>query len=323
MSLDLANRVDLSICLVSWNTRNLLLDCLNSIFKNSDDLKLEVFVIDNNSFDGSAKMVEQMFPIVRLIANQKNNGFAVANNQGIELAKGRHLLLLNPDTIVLPGALQKMIHFLDDTPNAGAVAAKLYNTDGTLQYSVRRFPTLLTPFTENSILLDSPIISHFTRKSRMYEWDHNSLREVEQPAGAAFMIKRPVIETLGTLDYHYHMFFEDVDLCYRIRRNGWKIYYLPEAGIIHHGGQSVKQRSNIGEEFYKSLIKYFKSHYGSRGEARVRASMIIGSVAFIAYSLFRFFVKPAQAFQIAKSAIHILRCGFQSSLPDDAILQSK
>lgn len=304
--------LDLSICLVNWNTKDMLRDCINSILATTVDLKYEIFVIDNASSDGSVEMMQQEFPDIFLRSNEVNAGFSSANNQGIELARGRNILLLNPDTIVLNGALKKLSDFLDNTPTAGAVAPRLLNTDGTLQYSIRKFPTLLTPFTENTILMRTPLMKSYAFESRLGSWGHKNLREVEQPAGAAFMLKRPVIETLGLLDSNYHMFFEDVDLCYRIRMNGWQIFYYPDAQIIHHAGQSVKKRHNIGEEFYKSLRRYFRVHYGLKGEIKVRSSMIIGSSVFFLYASFLALYRPAAAFEVAKTAFSVMRCGVKS-----------
>ncbi len=305
------DEIDLSICLVNWNTRRLLYDCIESIQKNRDDLSIEVFVVDNASADHSAEMVRREFPWVQVIENRENVGFARANNQGVALSHGRNVLLLNPDTIVLPGALKVMVEFLDSNPTTGAVAAKLFNSDGSLQYSVRRFPTYLTPFTENSDLFNVGFMRKFAEKSRMMDWPHETIREVEQPAGAAFMIKKVVFETLGDLDNSYHMFFEDVELCYRIWKNGWKIYYLPSARIIHYGGQSVQQRQNVGEEFYRSLIHYFRNHYGPRGELKVRTAMIFGALAYTLYAFGVAFLHLDQANLIARSAFQVFRFGFR------------
>ena len=303
--------LDLSIILVNWNTRDLLKECIKSIIDNHEQLAIEIFVIDNASHDGSARMVKEYFPEVILIENEQNQGFAKANNQGIIQSKGRHILLLNPDTIVLPEALKQMVDFLDTRCEAGAVAAKLFNADKTLQYSIRRFPNILTPFTENPIMLKAPFMLKSAELSRLKNWDHNSIAEVDQPAGAAFMIKRSVIETLGSLDHNYHMFFEDVDICYRIKRNGWRTYYLPDAEIIHYGGRSVMQRYNIGEEFYRSMLMYFRKHHGNYGELKVRLSMIFGSCLYFTYALLKFFVLPREAYSLIKSSISIFRYGFK------------
>ncbi|MBN1552306.1 glycosyltransferase family 2 protein, partial [bacterium] len=204
-----------------------------------------------------------------------------------------------------------MVEFLETHPDTGAVAPKLLNSDGSLQYSIRKFPTVLTPFTENLNLFHVPFIKRYTSISHLMNWDHESICEVDQPAGAAFMLKRSVIETLGVLDNAYHMFFEDVDLCYRIKRNGWKIYYLPDAQIIHYGGQSVKQSVNIGDEFYKSMLKYFRRHHGSWREKKVRIVMILGSVVYLFFAAFTFFKSPRQAYNLAKSAIKVFRYAFR------------
>ncbi|MGB3976912.1 MAG: glycosyltransferase family 2 protein [bacterium] len=301
---------DLSICIVNWNTRDMLRDCLNSIWKHKDDLNIEVFVIDNASSDGSAEMIKTEFSTVTLIENNENKGFAQANNQGIAKATGRYILLLNPDTIILEEALRRMTRFLDENPNAGAVAARLMNTDGSLQFSLRQFPNFLTPFTENTNLATLPGIFWCSQKSRLMRWPHDSVREVEQPAGAALMIKRSCIETLGSLNGSFHMFFEDVDICYRIRNNGWKIYYLPEALIIHHGGQSVKKRTDMGTQFYRSLLKFSRLHRGKGWEFSMRMSMMILATYCFAISLILLPFKPSRAMSIGKSAMNVIRAVF-------------
>jgi len=302
--------IDLSICLVSWNTASLLRDCISSIFHYSNGLRIEIFVIDNASSDNSVDMVSKEFPTVTLVKNSFNVGFARANNQAIEKSRGRHVLLLNPDTLILQGSLQKMVSFLDENSNTGAVAARLLNTDKTLQYSLRKFPDILTPFTENTNLSRIPGIHRFSRKSRLMDWNHDEIREVEQPAGAAFMIKRYVLETLGPLNSCYHMFFEDVDLCFRIRKNGWKIFYLPDAEIIHHGGQSVKKRTDMGIQFYRSLIKYFMQHCGTSGVIKVRFSMVAFSIYCLLFSLLTVYREPSGAVLTAKSSLNVIRAAF-------------
>jgi GT2 family glycosyltransferase len=301
---------DISICLVNWNTRDMLRDCLASIYEQKEHLHIEIFVIDNASDDESARMVKKEFPEVVLIANTDNKGFARANNQGIQRATGRHVFLLNPDTVILPDALTEMVRFLDSNPRAGAVAARLFNTDGTLQYSLRHFPNFLTPFTENTNLAHIPGIHCHSKKSRLMTWSHETVREVEQPAGAALMIKRSCIETLGSLNSCYHMFFEDVDICYRIRENGWKIYYLPDARVVHHGGQSVKKRKDMGLQFYRSLIKFFRIHRGRSWEYYVRVFMVALSLYCMLYSLLLVFRNPKRGLIVGKSAFNVMRSAF-------------
>ena len=305
---------DISICLVSWNTRELLRQCIGSILDTKNELRVEIFVIDNASSDGSADMVETYFPQVKLIRNTENVGFAQANNQGIKQSKGRYVFLLNPDTIVLEGTLKHLSAFLDHQPDAGAVAAKLLNADWTLQYSIRKFPDYLTPFTENPDLYNVPFMRKHAYLSRMRNWDHNDLREVEQPAGAAFMVKRSVIETIGTLNNRYHMFFEDVDLCLRIRKSGWRIYYFPEARIIHFGGQSVKQRHNIGSEFYKSMLLFFYLHHGRWGLQFARVYMVLISIFYLFYAPLRVFNSPGPTFSMTKAALSVARSGMKKPI---------
>jgi len=276
--------LDLSIVIVNWNTRDLLEGCLRSVFDNADGLDVEVFVVDNASTDGSAGMVAREFPDARLIVNAENLGFARANNQAISMSAGRLVMLLNPDTVVLPGALSKLMVFLDDTPDAGAVAPKLYNPDGSLQYSLRRFPGTLTAFTENPVLRDVPIIKGAAECARLAGWEHNVAAPVEQPMGAALMVRSEVIDKVGLLDERYHMFFEDVDWCYQIKRAGWKIYYVPEAGITHYGGQSAAKRADVGDRFYESLMMYYRKNFGLWKVLEARVVMFAVGAVVVALS---------------------------------------
>ncbi len=221
----------LSIVIVSWNTRELLRASLNTVKAELDEPSsllandTEVFLVDNDSKDGSAQMVADDFPWVKLIANKENLGFAKANNQAINICTGRLILLLNPDTEVKPGALKVLADFLDAHPKAGIVAPQLLNTDGSVQRSCRAFPTFNGMLFElmglSKIFPDQPRF----REYKMLDWNHDDEREVDQPEGACLMVKREVIERVGTLDEGFWMLFEEVDWCYRIKQNGWQIWF--------------------------------------------------------------------------------------------------
>ena len=247
--------MDLSIIIVSFNTKELLKECLNSILRageqGSKKVKIEVIVIDNASGDSSAKMVEKDFPKIILIKNKDNLGFAQANNQGIKKTRGKYLLLLNSDTRVKPGPLEKLIQFAQKHPEAGIVGAKLVDPDGSVQPSVYHFPTLWRAIRE-----------YWLGQKGVYEKyspQGKKTVEVEAVTGAAMLIPRKTIEKVGLLDERYFMYFEDLDYCQRVKQAGLKVYYLPEAEIIHHHGQSA---AKVGRQAYQYLSRSSKIYNG-------------------------------------------------------------
>ena len=271
--------VDLSIVIVNYNVKHRLRECLQSIYGNTKKISFEVTVVDNNSSDGSVDMVKSEFPEVKLIENCKNLGFAKATNQGLKENRGRYILLLNPDTIVLPDALDKMVEFLEVNSHAGALGCKLLYPDGSLQRSCRSFPTLITAFFENTGLEKFFPRNKLVAKYRMGYWDYDDIREVDQPMGSALMISRKVFERVGFLDEQFYMFFEEVDWCFRAKKRGWKIYFTPRAEIVHYGSQSARptmpRMMILG---YKSKHRFFRKHYGILSECMVKQMDLLGLI---------------------------------------------
>lgn len=259
--------MDLSIIIVNWKVKDLLEKCLESIFEQTKNISFEVFVVDNNSGDGSVEMAREKFPQIDLTASAENLGFAKGNNLAIKKARGRYVLLLNPDTEILDNTLEKMVKFMDTHPDCGIAGCKLLNPDLSLQPSVRAFPDLASQI---FILLK---IHHLLPHSKaMYKYlvqdfDYEKIQEVDQVMGAFMMIRREVIEKIGLLDENFWIWFEEVDFCKRIKNAGWKILYTPEASVIHHYGQSFKQVMGVKKQkdFNRSLSYYFKKH-GTVGE---------------------------------------------------------
>ena len=273
--------MDLSIIIVSWNTRDLLAQCLDSVVSSqipvdrqdsnltTDDraaslrdclLSTEIFVVDNASSDGSAAMVRQRFPQVRLIENRENVGFARANNQAISRCLGRYVLLLNSDTIVHQESLARMVRFMDSTPNAGIVGALLLRPTGTPQRCFGRFPTIL------SEAVFAFGLNTYWPFSAWLELGHNLATEsrvTDWVLGAAMMVRHKVLEQVGLLDEDYYIFSEEIDLAYRVKRAGWDNHVLATAHITHLGGQSAKQvLGSMIAELFKSKVKYFRKHHG-------------------------------------------------------------
>jgi GT2 family glycosyltransferase len=224
----------LSIVIVSYNTGEYLKRCLTSLYQNSSDLLREVIVVDNASNDGSVEMVEAGFPEVTLIRNASNLGYATAVNQGIRDSSGRHILILNPDIEVLDASVRELWEFMERTPDAGIAAGKLLNPDGSLQMSCRTFYTLPVVLLRRTLLGKIFPNSRLVREHLMLDWDHNSDREVDWVTGACMMVRREAYEGVGGMDERFFLYFEDVDWCYRMKKHGWKVYYVPSSIMKHH-----------------------------------------------------------------------------------------
>ena len=252
----------LSVIVVSWNVSKLLDVSLQTLRKDLAGIDAEVFVVDNASADGSADMVRQKHDWVKLIANDENLGFAKANNQAIKLCSGDYIFLLNPDTEVIAGAVPKLIEFLETHAQAGIVAPQLINSDGSIQRSCRAFPTFTAMLYEllglSKLYPNDPRFGSY----KMLDFEHDETREVDQPEGAALLLRRKVIEEVGVLDEGFFMLFEEVDWCYRIKQSGWQIWFYPEAKVVHHYGQSIKQvKARMILSSHKGLYRFWSKHY--------------------------------------------------------------
>lgn len=300
--------LDLSIIIISYNTSDLLDKCLASIYSRPQLLEFEVIVVDNASADGSAAMVERKYPLVRLVANAANRGYAPANNQGLEICRGRHALLLNSDTEVLADALPALVRYADANPGVGIVGAQLRNTDGTLQPSGNRIPTVLgqvwwsLPFYR--LFGSGPLGNRFFDRNRDYE----QIADVDEVSGAALLVRREVWESVGMLDVEYFFYFEDVDFCVRAKKAGWRVVYLPSAKILHHWGRSSKKP---GMWFYirslKSHFHYMRKVHGRFGELAIRAVTAVRVFFKIVVSLFRYPGSPEEQKQNIRVNVAILR----------------
>lgn len=270
---------DVSIVVVNWNTRDLLRSCLKSIVGETERAKqwtCEVIVADNSSDDGSARMLREEFEWVRLIESGRNLGFAAANNLALSYASGRYTLLLNPDTVLLSGSLSTLLDFMSSNPEAGAVGPMLLNPDGTLQASSYPAPTL---FRELWRLLH---VDRLWRNASypLEDWLSSGPRPVDVIQGACLMLRRQALEQVGQLDPDYFMYTEEVDLCLRLRRAGWKVYWLPSSKVVHHGGQSTKLASqHMFLELYRSKVHYFRKHYGGPAALAYKLILTIAAAA--------------------------------------------
>jgi len=245
---------DLSIIIVSFNTKELLKNCLKSLMTYGQWLMAngEVIVIDNASKDSSSEMVKKEFPKVKLIVNKHNLGFATANDQGIKASKGESVFLLNSDTEVKPGALEKLVEFIQSHSEVGVIGARLLNPDGSIQPSVYHFPTIWRVIKEYWFGLKGS----YEKYVPMFEKEV----EVEAVTGAAMLIPKKTIERIGYLNERYFFYFEDLDYCRRVRRAGFKVFYLPTAEILHHHGQSA---TKAGSKAYQYLVQSSKIYNGT------------------------------------------------------------
>ncbi len=257
--------MDLSIIIVNYNVKEFLQNLLHSIAKASQSISTEVIVVDNASNDGSAEFIKEKFPHVKLIVNEKNLGFSKANNIGIKSASGNYILLINPDTIVSEDSFKKMIKFYEEHSEAGMAGCKILNPDGTLQLACRRsFPGPWTSFckvTGLSTLFPNSRI--FARYNLTY-LNEDQTYEVDAISGSFMMIRREALEKVGGLDEQFFMYGEDLDICYRIQKSGYKVFYVHSAQIIHYKGESTK-RSSIDETkiFYDAMKLFVKKHLSS------------------------------------------------------------
>ena len=256
------HKVDISIVIVNWKVRPLLEKCLDSIIADTADFTTEIFVVDNDSRDGTPEMVMAQFPQVTMITLSSNNGFAKANNIALKQAKGRYLFLLNPDTEVEMGFFKTIISYLDVHSEVGILGPRILNSDHSLQQSIRRFPKLL------SQLLILFKIRNLVPKNKIFrsyfadDFNYNKEQNAEQIMGAAMVITRATFEKLGFLDERFFVWFEEVDYCQRAKKKNIIVRYLPTASIVHHSGTSfAKQRIMRKQMFFNfSLLRYFLKH---------------------------------------------------------------
>jgi GT2 family glycosyltransferase len=298
---------------VNYCTRDLLEDCLNSIAQGGVP-ETDVVVVDNHSSDGSVAMVESKFPGVRVIANKENVGFAKANNQGMKEARGEYILLLNSDTIVLPGAFRAMSEFLSEHPEAGGAACRLLNADGSIQASIGRqagpgITRLVFRLSGLSRLIRRGHTRHFLRRYfgwilgetvRSYLGPYTTSRaamEVESISGACLMLRREAIDAIGVLDENFFMYLEDLDYCARLRKAGWKLYYIPAGEIIHLVGRSSGGRMRqYSIHSYQSLFYFYQKHYSAWTVLTARALVLIAMCIFWIWNLIRGVFSSSQVY---------------------------
>jgi GT2 family glycosyltransferase len=248
--------VRLSVCVVTYQARELLRGCLTSLYQNTES-EFEVVVVDNGSNDGVVELLQREFPEVRLEQNESNLGFTHPMNQALQLAQGCYLMQLNPDTVVLPGALDNLLSFMEAHPEAGICGPKVLNTDHTLQKSCRRGePTPWAVITYFSGLARLFPRSSLFGKYQLSYLDEDQTNLVAGVSGSCMLIRRQVVEQIGYLDERFFAYQEDADYCRRARQAGWLVYYVPESRIIHYGGMGGSR-----VQPYRSIIAWHKSYF--------------------------------------------------------------
>ncbi len=285
--------IDLTIILVSYNTRELLLNCLDGLYHNPGRLALEVFVIDNASRDGSADTVAVAYPQVHLIRNTENRGFARAVNQGLRAGRGKYCLLLNPDAVADGKTLEEMVDFLNAHPEAGAVGPQLLHEDGRLQNSTAPLPTLATELLNKSLLQRL-----FPKRYPGKHVKFSAPVEVESLIGACMMVRKEAVDSVGLLDEGYFFFLEETDWCLRMGKAGWKIFFLPDLRVLHLQGKSASQNLTAARiEFYRSRYRFFTLHRGGTATILLHAGLV---VKMLLDSLGSFFLSTLTGFSNEK-----------------------
>jgi len=273
------NSPTVTIIVVSWNTKAMLQDCLDSVYANLAGLDCEVIVVDNASVDGSPEMVETRFPQAILVRNADNRGFAAANNQGMQMARGSYVLLLNSDTLVLGDVLRKTVEFADAHPQAAVVGCRVLNGDRTLQRTCFMFPSLFNMLLACTYLYKVWARSRLFGREQMMWWDRDDVREVDVVTGCFMMVRREAIAEVGVFDEQFFMYGEETDWCYRFKRAGWKVLFAPAGEIVHYGGGSSSRiRLAMRLQLSASILLFFQKHHGrlSYGLACMMTSLFYG-----------------------------------------------
>ena len=248
--------MDISIVIVNWNTRELLLDCLASLYATVKELRFEVFLVDNASSDGSVEAVRAQYPQVNVIQNEKNLGFAAANNKALRVMQGKYALLLNTDTVLTDGAIAKLFTYLENHGEVGMACGQLLNADGSKQNSIANFPSLLGLLCNETVLR-----LLWPRRFPSKRQEYSAPIEVESCIGACLMVRKAAMEAVGLLDERYFFFMEETDWAFAMLKAGWKSCFVPEARIYHLQGQSAGHNVRARIMFYRARYQYLRKWF--------------------------------------------------------------
>jgi len=280
-----------SIIIVNYNAERFLRGCIESIYTETKDIPFDIWVVDNNSQDNSIAIIKQYYPKVNVIENRTNIGFAKANNMALSKSKTDYFLLLNPDTVVRDNAIEKVVKFMDRNPEVGIVGCRVLNQDGTLQLACRRsIPTPHVSFFRLTGLSKLFPHSKIMAKYNLTYLDPDKPHEVDAVSGAFLMIRRKVIDNIGTLDERFFMYGEELDWCLRTKTAGWTVMYYPDAEIIHYKGECSKSNSRKATfEFYRSMYLFHKKHFAENYNPVINI-IIYAGVVFKALTSWRSFL---------------------------------
>jgi GT2 family glycosyltransferase len=248
--------MDISIIIVNWNTKDLLLSCVSSVFETVTNLVFELWVVDNGSTDGSVDALLDKYPEIYIIRNHQNLGFAAANNLALKRMNGRYALLLNTDTILTRGAANKLYELMEGQPDAGIACGQLLHPDGSKQDSIANFPSILS-LLSNETVMRVLFPGKFPSKMKSY----NAPIAIDSGIGACLMVRKKAMDDVGFLDERYFFFFEETDWALTMKQHGWKTYFIPDAYIIHAQGKTIGNNVTSRITFYRSRYLYFKKWY--------------------------------------------------------------
>ncbi|MBC8391739.1 MAG: glycosyltransferase family 2 protein [Deltaproteobacteria bacterium] len=305
---------DLSIIIVNWNTREILQNCLKSVYEQTKGIAFETIVVDNASVDNSAEMVRQEFPQAILIVNTENRGFAAANNQGMKIARGRYVLLLNPDTIVLDGAIQKAVAYADQFSNIGVLGCQVWVNDSEIQQTCFSFPSV------SGLIAQKMGLCRLFPQSRFFGWvdygwwDRTTLMEVDVVSGMFMLVRREAIDQIGLMDEDYFVYGEETDWCWRFRKAGWKCVFSPIARIIHldGGGKSTSQLSvRMYVQIQKSLLLFHRKQRGFFSWIAAKTIYIVSMlVRYAIFSIISLFGKYSDVSKKATQSLAAMKFHF-------------
>jgi GT2 family glycosyltransferase len=292
----MGNDAAIAIVIISFNVEKLLKECIESLYRETKDAPFEIWVIDNHSRDDSVRMLKEHFPNVHLIENDDNVGFTRANNQAIRQCRSDYVLLLNPDTLIQDGAIDRMVHFMDEHPEVGVSGCRVLNEDGSLQLACRRS----VPSPSVAFFRLTGLSRLFPRSQRMARYnltylDPMQTHEVDAVSGAFLLIRRRVIDQIGLLDEDFWIYGEDIDWCIRAKKAGWKVMYYPEAHILHYKGVGCSTNNRkTSYEFYRAMYLFHRKHFAKDCSPVVNGLIYAGIFAKAALSS-RWFRPPLKA----------------------------
>ena len=303
----------ISVVIVSYNTCEILKNCLDALYEHSKGIDMEVFVVDNDSHDGSANMVKNNFPSVLLLLNNQNFGFAAANNQAFVLARGKYIILLNPDAFIRPLSLEKSVSFMDRTPRCGLCGGKIISPAGQLEPSARRFPSALS-----KLLALSGLRGKFSQSAILnyYEFGgfaHDRPQEVDWVPGTFTIVRKKMLDEIGFFDERFFIYYEETDLCLRAKKAGWNIYFIPDASVTHIGGASSKTRKDKSFDINAAQVLIFRMrsewlyYRKNKGFAGLLSSAGVEFLWYIAQYTKNFFFPFGEASNKRSAAVSVMK----------------